>query len=70
MMKEPITRLNILINEDVKKIIAHGILEGVSAAETVRRAISVYDYLLKEQLKGNSILITDDADETYEIVLT
>lgn len=67
MAQEQNARLNVFINEDVTKILNHGIAEGISATETIRRAISVYDYLCKEQAKGNSILITDNADETFEI---
>ena len=57
-MNTDITRLSVNLNKETAEALKDITKDqSISATEAIRRAISVYAYLLEEEDKGNEILV-------------
>lgn len=64
------SRLSVNVNDetaDALRTLAER--RGVSVTETVRRAVSVYDFLEKRQANGEQIRVVDDAGAITNVEL-
>lgn len=62
-------RLKVNINDECAEVLQHEKeAHGRDITETIRRAISIYHYLLTEVRAGKAIIIRDDKGRDLEMV--
>lgn len=69
-MPEPLTRLSVNLNEETAEALKTIVQwKGVTYTEAIRRAISVYMYVLEAEDDGASFLIETSKGDRKRVVL-
>lgn len=68
MGRKPLTELNVFIDEQTTMIMKARIEEGFTAADVVKKSVTVWDYLTQAQMNGDKVLI-QRGQEVFELKL-
>jgi len=65
-----VVRLNINVNAETAAILQREKDNGISATETIRRAIGLYDHFRRETAEGRIVLTRDaDGNDVRQVLL-